>query len=338
VALLGFSAALLHVLNHAIFKGLLFMAGGAVGQSTGTMAMDRLGGLAKLMPITSALFALGSAAIVGLPPLNGFVSEFLLLSSALQGATAPSELVVVPIVAFGGMAVVSGLAAATFAKAYGITFLGAPRSSDVLQARETAWLARVSLAALGALVVAIGIAGPFALRSVLPAAAQVAGAPLTEVTALLAPTTAALWNVTTVAAFFIALVGSLALLRRRLLARREVRAAVTWDCGYERPSPRMQYTSYSFAQPLVDVFRTVVRPRRSVSPLPSYFPGRAAFAEDTGDVFTTSVYSPTLGWIEWASARVRMLQRGRVHLYLLYILLTLVVLLVWGLGLQGVTG
>jgi formate hydrogenlyase subunit 3/multisubunit Na+/H+ antiporter MnhD subunit len=334
VALLGFAGALLHVLNHAVFKGLLFLSAGAVVNATREHDIDHLGGLLRRMPRTGVAFLVGAAAIVGLPPLGGFASEFLVVLSSLKALGLQDATIVTPLAVIVGLGAIGGLAAAFFTKAFGLTFLGSPRSSRAARAHEGPRATTGAMLVLAALCVAMGIASPLAVRVILPAAASLSGVTVEEAAAQTmtnVPLDSILRGTLILAATLLAL----ALLRRFLLSSREVRTAVTWDCGYERPSVRMQYTASSFAQPLMAVFRPLMRTRTRIVPPRSYFPRRATFASETPDFFTRRVYGPTLAWIEWSSGKLRWLQHGRVHLYLLYIFLTLLVLLVWELGLSG---
>ena len=148
---LGFAGALLHVVNHALFKGLLFLGAGAVLHATGTREIDRLGGLLKRMPWTAATFLVGAAAISGLPPLNGFVSEFLIFFGAFKGGISTAGPIAVPLLALiAGLALIGGLAAACFTKAFGIVFLGEPRSEHAAHAHEVDWTMRLPMLMLAA--------------------------------------------------------------------------------------------------------------------------------------------------------------------------------------------
>ncbi len=334
VALLGFSGALLHVVNHAAFKGLLFLGAGSVLHATGEREMDKLGGLLKKMPVTGGTFLIAAAAISGLPPLNGFVSEFLIFLGAFKGVLAPSTGGAVALLALiSGLALIGGLAVACFTKAFGVVFLGSPRTEHATHAHEGGLAFKLPMLALAGLCVGIGVASALAVRLVLPASAQLAevdrAAAMTEVAAWTAP----LAHVTVVALIVVGLAAALALLRLRLLAGRAVGTAITWDCGYERPTARMQYTASSYAQPLLEVFRRVVPQKQWLHPPRGYLPVSAGFHSETPDVFTNGVYRPVAAWVGWTSSRLHWLQQGRVHLYLLYIFVTLVILLVWRIGL-----
>ncbi|MBI2195204.1 MAG: oxidoreductase [Planctomycetes bacterium] len=331
VAVLGFAGGLLHVLNHALFKGLLFLGAGAVAHGSGTREMDEMGGLLKRMPWTGATFLVGAVAISGLPPLNGFVSEFLIYLGAISGLHSPAATAVAGVGVMGGLALIGGLAAACFAKAFGIVFLGEPRSGHAEHAHEAGPLMRLSMALLAISCAAIGLLAPRVVRAMSPAIATIAGLTPGRCRDLLTPGTGSLALVVTASVVFLVLVLLLAVLRRALLAGRTVSETGTWDCGYARPTPRMQYSASSFAQPLTDLFGPVLRTERRGSPPRGYFPDDAAFATKTRDVWREELWRRVFAAAEWVLSKFAWLQQGRVHLYILYIALTLLALLIWGL-------
>jgi formate hydrogenlyase subunit 3/multisubunit Na+/H+ antiporter MnhD subunit len=333
VALLGFAGALLHVVNHAAFKGLLFLNAGSVLHATGAREMDHLGGLLKKMPVTGGTFLIAAIAISGLPPLNGFVSEFLILLGSLKGAIAPSTGGAVALLALmAGLVLIGGLAVACFSKAFGVAFLGSPRTEHATHAHEAGLAFSLPMLTLAALCVFIGIAAVVSVRVVLPAAAQLVGVDTSTATSEVASWSSPLARVTLVALIVAGFGGALAWVRMRLLAGRKVETAVTWDCGYEHPNARMQYTATSYAQPLLAIFRAIVRQRTWFVAPRGYLPASGGFHAETPDPFVAQMYRPISAWVGWATSRLHWLQQGRVHVYLLYIFITLVILLVWGVG------
>ncbi len=338
MAVLGLAGALLHVVNHALFKSLLFLGAGAVLHTTGTRDMDHLGGLAKRMPWTALGFLIGATAICGLPPLNGLVSELLIYVAALAGLSDVGRVPdlawpLVTILAVGGLALIGGLAAACFSKAFGMVFLGAPRTAHAEQAHEVGLPMRVSMMVLAVACVLVAFAGP-----------QLPGVLRPAVEKLLPPAVrgdliAGLDLGTRVLGFAwagsLALVGLMALIvlvRWRLLAGRSVAQGETWDCGYVAPAPSMQYTSSSYAHPLVNLFRLFLRSHEAIEPPSELFPPRASLHTETPDLFTQNLYRPVFAVVGWTAARLRWFQQGRIQLYVLYIALTLLVLVIWKLG------
>lgn len=338
MAFLGFTGALLHVLNHSLFKSLLFLCAGAVQHGAGTRDIERLGGLLKKMPTTGKAFLVGACAISGLPPLNGFVSEFLIYAGVIVGVASYGfargiNSVLLCVMAVGGLALIGGLATACFTKAFGFAFLGEPRSDQARHAHEVGAAMRASLLLLAAMCLLAALAGPIwpyvyepAVAAVVPADMRSAiqddvsqaGTPLVVVCV-------SSWAL-------IALVGLLALARRRLLSGRQVESGPTWDCGYVAPTPRMQYTASSFVSPLLLLFRMILRPRVNLQPPRGLFPRQANFSSETPDVFYNYFFRPVFMAVAWAASKLRWLQYGRIQLYVLYIALTILVLLVWKLG------
>jgi len=320
-AALALAGALLHVVNHALFKGLLFLGAGAVIQRTGTRSLDALGGIAKAMPATALCFVVGAVSIVGLPPLNGFVSEFLVYSGLLRVAVAADGgLWLLAGFATPALALVGGLALACFAKVVGSVFLGSPRHSSMTGGAEAPAPMLAPMAGLAAACTAIGIA-PFALAPALSAASAVAlGKPEAQ---LVAP----LGAISLVALLTLALCALLALALRTRLRRAPLEAGLTWDCGYAAPSPHMQYSASSFAEPLVRTFSFALLPRVRAPQLAAVFPGRGAFHSEVVDPVLDRLLVPAARAFANAAGWLRLLQRGSVHAYLLYVWLALFALL-----------
>jgi formate hydrogenlyase subunit 3/multisubunit Na+/H+ antiporter MnhD subunit len=322
---LGFGGAMLHVLNHALFKGLLFLGAGAVAHGTGSRDMDRLGGLLKRMPKTGTAFLVGAAAISALPPFNGFIGEFLIYLGAFKGAvTMPSPSVVPALAVIVGLALIGGLAAVCFTRAFGMVFLGEPRSEAAAHAHEPGLAMRLPMWVLAAGCVLVGLGAPLVWRVVTRAFGiaeeyhALAALPLT-------------WIVVG-SVVFLLLIGALALLRRKLLAGRPVGESATWGCGYAQPTARMQYTASSFSQPVSDQFHALLGTRAKFEPPAGYFPRASSLATETPDVCSEKVFGPAFAGIDRALSRLRWLQHGTVQIYVLYIALTLLALLVWKLG------
>lgn len=330
---LGFGGGILHVLNHAVFKSLLFLGAGAVLHSAHTRDIDHLGGLLKSMRWTGMTFLVASAAICGLPPFNGFVSEFLIYLAGFTGVRAGvAETVILAIVVAGGLAIIGGLAAACFAKAFGTVFLGEPRSDHASKAHEVGAAMRWPMATLAAVCLGIGLLAPLAVKVVLPAVQIVVGTDSatrgTSSTAAIRVLSGVAW----VSLSVLLLAAGLFFIRRRLPRGQEQTVTGTWDCGYARPTARMQYTASSFAQPLTDLFRFILRTRKQSDQVQGFFPKGATFGTETPDAARKWLFVPLFRTIDRAVAPIRRMQHGRVHEYLLYIAIVLVLLLIWKAG------
>ncbi|HNU68964.1 MAG TPA: proton-conducting transporter membrane subunit, partial [Myxococcota bacterium] len=328
VASLAFSGALLHVVNHGFFKSLLFMGAGSVIHGARTLQIDRMGGLLKNMPATGALFLVGSAAICGLPPLNGFAGEFLIYSAAFfsigAGTSIPfSSLTIL------ALALIGGLAVATFTKAFGIAFLGEPRSAESSLASESGSAMTIPMAMLAALCIAVALGAPWLANQIMPAVATFS--PAMDNVLLPRAQSGIIMTITLISAGFAVTIGLLAALRHALIRRRDADSAPTWDCGYAGQSSRVQYTGSSFAEPTARMFRPILRTRRNLTAPQGLFPTRAAISTHAADIFLQYVYEPAVAAISRAAALVQALQKGRVHLYLMYIFITIVALMIWNL-------
>ncbi len=324
---LALAGGLLHVWNHGLFKALLFLGAGSVLHATGTREMSQLGGLWRAMPWTASLFALGAAAISGLPPLNGFVSEWLVYLGMFDAVNQPGAAVVGAIPAIVLLAVTGALALACFIKVCGVVFLGAPRSSAAEHAHECGSWMRGPMLVLAAGCVAIGLA-PFvfwpAVRTAVTAWRDTwVDAPAPESLTTLGFVHAAL-AVSAVA-------GAVWLWRRA--HRHGWARGLTWDCGYTAPTARMQYTAGSFAGIITEWFAWILLPERHAHRPAETFPRRAEFAEHTPETVLERVIEPFARVVMWISGVARRLQHGRTHAYILYLIIGLaavaVMTLVW---------
>ncbi len=329
---LGLLGGLLHVWNHAIFKSLLFLGAGAIAHSTGTLNMELLGGLARRMPKTAIAFLLGAAAICGLPPLNGFVSEFLIYFgsfAATSEALTTRSLVAGSLTCVVVLALIGGLAAACFTKVFGVVFLGEPRSRHSMNAHEAPAMMHRAMSVLAGLCVLLGFAGPLAVRVASRAAFPLLT--LESVENITASAERVLLFVSLAGVILLLSVVGLWLLRRHLLSGRSVATAGTWDCGYIAPNARMQYTASSFAWPIIDMFRRLLRPRLHRQLPQGLFPTEAHIDSHTQDAALEYFYRPIFRAVASVAERMRWLQEGRNQLYVLYIVVVVLTLLLWKL-------
>jgi hydrogenase-4 component B len=338
LAALAVVAALYHVANHAAFKSLLFLGAGAVAHATGTRSMEALGGLIKRMPWTAATFLLGSVAIAGLPPLNGFVSEWLTFQALLQNlAVARPALNLLFALGLAALALTAGLGAAASVRAFGISFLALPRTEAARTAHEAPVLMRAAMLALAALSVALGVAAPVVVPALASVAATLPGAGAAPLavrglgTVHVAGPFAGLSMPAIAAVLVAALVAPLALLRLAG-ARTGRRTYETWGCGRMLQTARMEYTAAAFANPFKRVFDFFYRPEKRLDvaahPESRFFVTRMAYASPTRPVFEDWLYRPALEAIHRVTAKARAIQSGSPNLYLAYILAALVLLLV----------
>ena len=323
---LALAGALFHVWNHCCFKALLFLGAGSVLHATGTREISRLGGLWSRLPWTASLFALGSLAVAGLPPLNGFASEWLIYLGLIDATSAKAHAAIATLPALILMAMAGALALATFVKAAGLIFLGAPRTKAAAHAHEGGPWMRAPMLALGALCLFLGLA-PVLVWPLLhrvvgawnPAWNTVTGLPsLAESAPLL---TLSLVNLG------LALVltsGALWLWGK--VHRAGLRRGPTWDCGYAAPDARMQYTSGSFGDLAAHWFRYVLLPVQSLHRPKRLLPSSAFRLQRTPDAVLTRVIAPLGVAILRVSTAVRRLQHGHLHSYILYLVAGLLVL------------
>jgi hydrogenase-4 component B len=330
LATLALAGGLLHVWNHALFKSLLFLASGSVARGAGTLDLESLGGLLRRMPWTGLGLLAGGAAACALPPFNGFVGEFLIYLSAFRtvGAGSPSLSAALAVVAV--LAFVGALAAAGFVRLLGISLLGEPRSEGASRAREAAQPSmRAVMAALGAACLILGVGGAGTLAAVARPVAQLSTAGSDSLVSL-QDATALLWKVGALGGAVGAAGLVLLVLRRRVLPKPAFSTAGTWDCGYAAPSPRMQYTASSFAEPLMRLFGAVLNLRES-DPKPSgVFPLRETYASRSGDV-AERLYAGIFARVAGLGALLRRLETGNAQLYVLYTVVAALALLGWGL-------
>jgi NADH:ubiquinone oxidoreductase subunit 5 (subunit L)/multisubunit Na+/H+ antiporter MnhA subunit len=230
------------------------------------------------------------------------------------------------------LALIGGLAAACFTKAFGVVFLGEPRTHHATHAHEPGLAMRVPMLVLAAACGCIGFLAPAVVRCLAPVVGQATGLPVETVRGGLAAASGPLTFLTAMAGGLVVVTALLAGLRHWLLSGRRVETSCTWDCGYAQSGPRMQYTASSFAQPLTDLFDPFLQARQRVELPEGLFPRHASFSSETPDLCATRVYGPVFTAIDRGLSTLRWLQHGEVHLYILYIALTLLALLIWKLG------
>lgn len=319
---LGMAGCLLHVWNHGLFKALLFLGAGSVVHGTGTRQIDSLGGLAKKMPWTAALFLVGAVAICGLPPLNGFVSELFVYLGLFRTVAAPDATGSAAVLAAPVLAMIGALAVACFVKVYGTVFLGSGRSPAPETAHEAPLTMRLPMLALATLCLAIGLF-PAALSPVLEEAiaAWTRSSGPTAGLGELAPLGA-------IGVLSIALAaGVLTLGVAAFLRARAARRVGTWDCGYARPTGRMQYTAASFARTITGQFRWALKPHEERPEVDGPFPAPAEMDSHVDDTVLDRILMPAARAAQRRFAWFHRFQQGLTQQYLLYVLVIVVLML-----------
>jgi formate hydrogenlyase subunit 3/multisubunit Na+/H+ antiporter MnhD subunit len=333
-AALAFTAALFHIFNHMLYKSLLFFGAGAVLTATGERDMEQLGGLIHRMPQTAVACLAGSIAIAALPPLNGFVSEWLILQAVLESPDLPQWGLKIFIPAAGAiLALATALAAMCFVRAFGITFLGRPRSAAAAQANEVDIFSRLAM---------LGLAGLCLLAGILPGPVIDAFSPVARsmVGSAMSPQTGAPWLAIIPISegrssydglllfVFMMMSGLAAAFGIHRLASRRLRRAPFWDCGFPNPNPVTQYTADGFAQPIRRIFgRFAFNAREDVEmPLPGDT-GPARLRVHLHDIVWDALYAPVSGIVGGAADRINALQFLTIRRYLSFVFFSLIALL-----------
>jgi formate hydrogenlyase subunit 3/multisubunit Na+/H+ antiporter MnhD subunit len=333
-AALSFTASMFHVFNHSVFKSLLFFGAGSVLNATGERDMEKLGGLIHRMPQTAFVFLVGCAAISALPPLNGFVSEWLTFQAILQSPQLPSWGLKFLVPAVGALLALSAaLAAACFVKAFGVSFLGRPRTPATASAQETDSNSLAAMFFLAALCLVAGILPGIFLDALAPVSQALVGMSMPHQAGLkwltIVPIAESRSSYDGLLVFvFVLLSGSITAFAIHRLASDKLRRGPAWDCGYPDPSPATQYTASSFAQPIRRVYGTIVFRAREIGEMPP--PGSTAPARLTveiHDLIWDALYAPIASGIGYAADRLNVMQFLTIRRYLTLVFAALVLLL-----------
>ncbi|MCX5669058.1 MAG: proton-conducting transporter membrane subunit [Candidatus Omnitrophica bacterium] len=338
-------AGLYHLVNHAIFKGLLFLCAGSVYKATGTRDIEKLGGLIKKMPQTAFYFLIGSMAISALPPLNGFVSEWLTLQVFFLGAlnSAGGARLFLGICA-SMLALTSGLAAACFVKAFGVVFLGLPRSNYAQSAKEVPLSMNFGMFFLSILVIVFGIAAGLVIKLLAKVAAVAMNVDISTMRfSLYNPTLTAqvglpakelgksIYLSTPMIALVLIVMGLAGFVVYRLFAKGKPVSYQTWDCGYYKLDSRNEYTGTAFSKPFRIAFSFFLQPYRKTQKVRESFYQVKSFAYETHTtlVFKKYIYVPLIALVLKSAKFMRRMQPGSIHLYLAYIFSTLLLLIIF---------
>lgn len=325
MASFGFAGGLLHVLNHSIFKSLLFLGAGAVLQKTKIRHLDQLGGLMKRMPTTSKSFLVGSVSISGLPPFNGFISEFLIYYGAFHGLNLGGSPFIFTILAILSLAIIGGLAAACFSKVVGIVFLGEPRSEKAANGSEPEATMTIPMIILACSCVIIGIFPEPFIQAVCLALTSIPSIEFVTTNEM----TVVIGNVAFATRLLLILFLISLLLRKIFYRKKDIATGSTWGCGFTQPSVKMQYTGTSYAMSIVDFFRPFVGIRTSYSGIARIFPGRTTYSTKVDDIAEKAMMDRLISPLLYLLAKLRWIQHGHIQLYIGYIVATIIVLLIF---------
>jgi NADH:ubiquinone oxidoreductase subunit 5 (subunit L)/multisubunit Na+/H+ antiporter MnhA subunit len=326
LAALGFAGGILHVLNHSIFKELLFFAAGSVYLKTHTRNIETLGGLIKKMPLTALMFIVGSVAICGLPPFNGFISEFLIYSGMLLGIPASElGLFIVLVAALAALAMVGTMAVLCFTKASGIMFLGEARSEKaaaVTEDVEKVMLIPMAILALACFV--IGMLPQYIIKFVLlPVSLFVKGQNIiptfTSIISLMG-------TLSVLFGLFLAIVAIILVVR--MLINRKYEEHCTWGCGYNRANNHMQYTASSYANPFISTLKPLFKRVSHIKKPKDLFPKEAYYELEIEDIEEAYIVNPIVKWDEKILAKFERIQNGNIQQYILFGLIFLVIAIV----------
>jgi hydrogenase-4 component B len=327
ITVAGFIGALLHTINHFTFKSVLFYGSGIVYSYTRTRNIEKLGGLNKYLPITSALFLIASLAITGLPILNGFISEFAVyLGMAKSFSIDNLTINIASLLGMAGLALIGALALLCFTKVYGMCFLGMPRSEYDAAPAEKDLTLLLPMIFLTAVMFVIGLYPALAIN--LLANVVVQFAPNAMVT-LLPEILSLSMTISTSLAIFISFIVFFLIARVLLLRKKTVRIFKTWDCGYQTESSRLQYTSSSFAQPFLQLAAELVPRKIETQKERVLFPVQASFKSHAQDFSERLLIQPSIKMLNNFLNRFSWIQSGEMQQYILYGLIFLISLLIW---------
>lgn len=324
VSALGFCGGILHILNHSIFKELLFLSAGSVYIKTHTRNVEILGGLIKSMPYSAILFLVGSVAICGLPPFNGFISEFLIYFGMLKGLLINDFFALIALIfAIAGLALVGTMAVLCFTKAFSIIFLGMPRSENAkMPTSDSDKSMLIPMGFLAALTLLIGVFPQYILKYVLEAANTVTGLNYT----LSTQCSDLMSTISLCALGFI--VFTLVLMFIKLKFSNKIQMHETWGCGYDRGNSRMQYSASSYASPFLSMLKPLFKKVFDIEKPKQLFPKSAHFSLHIDDIEEAYIINPLVKFDEWFLSKFESIQSGNIQSYIKYGLIFLILIII----------
>ena len=328
VAVLGFAGALLHILNHSLFKELLFMGAGSVYTKSHTRDIETLGGLIKSMPKTAILFLIASAAICALPPLNGFVSEFMIYFGMFKGLAVHNFFSMITLLfTIAGLALVGTMAALCFSKVFSIIFLGLPRSEKATQVTEDVEASMlVPMTCIAILIFAIGLCPQYVFNFVLKPASAIIGNQVQFAQEPLAIMQTIAWYALGLLVFI-----ALMVMLKLKLTKNKVVMSETWGCGYDNPNNHIQYTASSYVGPFLTMLKPLFKKIFDIEKPRKLFPRSAHFSLHIDDIEEAYVINPLLKGDEWFLSKFEALQSGNIQSYIKYGLIFLLLVIIGSL-------
>jgi len=325
----GFAGCLLHVLNHSLFKSLLFYGSGAIYMKTHTRNIELLGGLIKKLPVTAVLFLIASLAICGLPPFNGFISEFIIYKGIIVGLSEASIWIqVLMLLSMIGLVIIGGLAIFCFTKAYGIAFLGTSRKADTSKITEIRWYSMIPLIVIAAVIVFIGL---FPQIAVQPITYVVNNLSLNiDCSAGVSPSLAMIQNIGLAGALFIGIILFMLLLKKLATRKKTTTTADTWGCAYSGSIEKGQYTATSYAENYTDMAQPLLNIKTTYRSIDAedIFPKQRSFETESEDMVEKKVYSRFVKFLNRALGRMAVIQTGNTQHYILYAFVMILLLLI----------
>jgi NADH:ubiquinone oxidoreductase subunit 5 (subunit L)/multisubunit Na+/H+ antiporter MnhA subunit len=333
LAIAGFAGGMLHILNHSLFKSLLFYGAGSVYQQTHALNIEKLGGLIKRMPKTAGLFLLAALAICGLPPFNGFISEFLIYSGLFANLKSQSFAFSLYILtAIVSLVIIGGLAILCFTKAFGIVFLGTEREHYHTEPKEVSFQMLFPQYLTVALIISIGVFPQFFLWLLknpvslfVPNINTTAGAYFESQKAILS-------NIGLIGILLFVVIIIVYSVKKLLEKRKTISVSLTWGCGYVAPNSKMQYTASSFVKTYSNLIEPVLSLHKSDVVMNEIFPGKKEYGSHTYDKLEFYLIDKNLKWLRKLLLKLNFLQNGRLQFYILYGVIFIVMIIFMSYG------
>jgi NADH:ubiquinone oxidoreductase subunit 5 (subunit L)/multisubunit Na+/H+ antiporter MnhA subunit len=319
LSLLGFSGGLLHVMNHSLFKSLLFFNAGSVYQATHTRNIEQLGGLMKKMPYTSILFLIGSLAICGLPPFNGFISEYLIylgMFKSLSAANLYQSIVILSSIV--GLALIGGLAIFCFTKAFGIVFLGEPRSEKASMAKEVSRVMIFPQFITVAFIILIGLASVYFVKPVFNIVSRAFRLP--DITMVADSSVNNLTRISILSGIFVITIIILLVYRHYHLKMKQIDIGPTWGCGYTSGTSKQQYTATSYTYNYNHLAKPLLQTKKIMDDIreDEIFPVKRTFESHSDDIFKKLLIDKPIDWFSSILKKIAVMQTGQIQHYILY--------------------